>query len=66
LVIDTIGQKVGPLSMVDRFGTPFRRPRRGPDRYPRSMKQTKKQRQAAIGLAIRENARGGCAFAFPS
>jgi len=23
LVIDTIGQKVGPLSMVDRFGTPF-------------------------------------------
>ena len=23
LVIDTIGQKVGPLSMVDRYGTPF-------------------------------------------
>src|SRR5271170_2687111 len=23
LVIDTIGQKVGPLSMVDRFGTPY-------------------------------------------
>src|SRR5258708_35218924 len=23
LVIDTIGQKVGPLSMIDRFGTPF-------------------------------------------
>jgi hypothetical protein len=23
LVIDTIGQKVGPLAMVDRFGTPF-------------------------------------------
>src|SRR6202163_794103 len=23
LVIDTIGQKVGPLSVVDRFGTPF-------------------------------------------
>jgi hypothetical protein len=23
LVVDTIGQKVGPLSMVDRFGTPF-------------------------------------------
>jgi hypothetical protein len=23
LVIDTIGQKLGPLSMVDRFGTPF-------------------------------------------
>jgi hypothetical protein len=23
LVIDTIGQKVGPLSMADRFGTPF-------------------------------------------
>jgi hypothetical protein len=23
LVIDTIGQKVGPLSMTDRFGTPF-------------------------------------------
>ncbi len=23
LVIDTIGQKIGPLSMVDRFGTPF-------------------------------------------
>jgi hypothetical protein len=23
LVIDTIGEKVGPLSMVDRFGTPF-------------------------------------------
>ena len=22
-MIDTIGQKVGPLSMVDRFGTPF-------------------------------------------
>jgi hypothetical protein len=22
-VIDTIGQKVGPLSMIDRFGTPF-------------------------------------------
>src|SRR6202030_4077755 len=25
LVIDTIGQKVGPLSMVDRYGTPFSR-----------------------------------------
>jgi hypothetical protein len=23
LVIDTIGQKVGPLSMIDRYGTPF-------------------------------------------
>ncbi len=23
LVVDTIGQKVGPLAMVDRFGTPF-------------------------------------------
>jgi hypothetical protein len=23
LVIDTIGQKVGPLAVVDRFGTPF-------------------------------------------
>jgi hypothetical protein len=23
LVIDTVGQKVGPLSMVDRYGTPF-------------------------------------------
>jgi hypothetical protein len=23
LVVDTIGQKVGPLSMIDRFGTPF-------------------------------------------
>jgi hypothetical protein len=23
LVVDTVGQKVGPLSMVDRFGTPF-------------------------------------------
>jgi hypothetical protein len=23
LVVDTIGQKVGPLSVVDRFGTPF-------------------------------------------
>jgi hypothetical protein len=23
LVIDTIGQKIGPLSMVDRFGTPI-------------------------------------------
>jgi transketolase len=23
LVIDTIGQKVGPLAMVDRFGTPY-------------------------------------------
>jgi hypothetical protein len=23
LVVDTIGQKVGPLSMVDRYGTPF-------------------------------------------
>jgi hypothetical protein len=23
LIIDTIGQKVGPLSMIDRFGTPF-------------------------------------------
>jgi hypothetical protein len=23
LVVDTIGQRVGPLSMVDRFGTPF-------------------------------------------
>ncbi len=23
LIVDTIGQKVGPLSMVDRFGTPF-------------------------------------------
>src|SRR5262245_11937780 len=23
LVIDTIGQRVGPLSMVDRYGTPF-------------------------------------------
>jgi hypothetical protein len=23
LIVDTIGQKVGPLSMIDRFGTPF-------------------------------------------
>jgi hypothetical protein len=23
LVIDTVGQKVGPLSMIDRYGTPF-------------------------------------------
>ena len=23
LVVDTIGQKVGPLSMIDRYGTPF-------------------------------------------
>lgn len=23
LVVDTIGQKIGPLSMIDRFGTPF-------------------------------------------
>src|ERR1700730_15607019 len=23
LVVDTNGQKVGPLSMIDRFGTPF-------------------------------------------
>jgi hypothetical protein len=23
LVIDTIGQKIGPLSMVDLYGTPF-------------------------------------------
>jgi hypothetical protein len=23
LVIDTVGQKVGPLAMIDRFGTPF-------------------------------------------
>jgi hypothetical protein len=23
LVIDTIGENVGPLSMVDRYGTPF-------------------------------------------
>ena len=23
LIVDTIGQKVGPISMIDRFGTPF-------------------------------------------
>jgi hypothetical protein len=33
LVIDTIGQKVGPLSMVDRYGTPFSPALRVIERY---------------------------------
>jgi hypothetical protein len=33
LVIDTIGQKIGPLSMVDRFGTPFSAALRVIERY---------------------------------
>src|SRR5258707_7278400 len=33
LVIDTIGQKVGPLSMTDRYGTPFSAALRVIERY---------------------------------
>src|SRR6266446_2254197 len=33
LVVDTIGQKAGPLSMVDRFGTPFSSALRVIERY---------------------------------
>ena len=33
LVIDTIGQKVGPLSMIDRYGTPFSRSLHVIERY---------------------------------
>ena len=33
LVVDTIGQKIGPLSMIDRFGTPFSAGMRVIERY---------------------------------
>src|SRR5215472_12719804 len=33
LVVDTTGQKVGPLSMIDRFGTPFSAGMRVIERY---------------------------------
>jgi hypothetical protein len=33
LVIDTVGQKVGPLSMVDQYGTPFSRELHVVERY---------------------------------